>query len=47
MGEVTYKNEEGNIIGKVNLASEEDVEKYGFGTMSKKIYTNWVSLLRV
>lgn len=47
VGEVTYKNEEGNIIGKVNLASEEDVEKYGFGTMSKKIYTNWVSLLRV
>ena len=37
---------DGNEIGKVNLVTEEGVEKYGFKTVTQKVYTNWFTLLR-
>ena len=37
---------DGNEIGKVNLVIEESVEKYGFKTVTQKVYTNWFTLLR-
>ena len=37
---------DGNEIGKVNLVTEESVEKYGFKTVTQKVYTNWFTLLR-
>ena len=37
---------DGNEIGKVNLVTEGGVEKYGFKTITQKVYTNWFTLLR-
>ena len=37
---------DGNEIGKVNLVTEESVEKYGLKTVTQKVYTNWFTLLR-
>ena len=37
---------DGNEIGKINLVTEEGVEKYGFKTVTQKVYTNWFTLLR-
>ncbi len=45
IGEVTFSNN-GETIGTVDLISNEDIEKYGIFTMSKKVYTNWFTLLR-
>lgn len=45
VGEVTFKSE-GNIIGKTDLIVNEEIDKYGFGKMAQKVYTNWFSMLR-
>ncbi len=45
VGGVTFKSN-GEVIGTVTLVSDRDVEKYGLGTMTGKVYTNWFSLLR-
>lgn len=37
---------DGNEIGKINLVTEEGAEKYGFKTVTQKVYTNWFTLLR-
>ncbi len=36
----------GKIIGTGDLVSDNDIEKYNVGTMIKKIYKSWFSLLR-
>lgn len=45
VGEVTFKSE-GNVIGKTELIANEEIDKYGFGGMALKVYTNWFSMLR-
>ena len=45
IGEVNYTIN-GEEIGKVNLISNESVDKYGLNTMILNIYTKWFSILR-
>ena len=46
IGEVTYNTKNGEEIGKVNLVSTEDIDKYGFGSITMDLYKKWFSLLR-
>lgn len=45
LGEVKFTSN-GELLGKVDLVANEDIEKYGLATMSKKVFTNWFTLLR-
>ena len=45
VGELTF-NLDGNEIAKVDLIANEDVPKYSFFTMTKKVFENWFTLLR-
>ena len=45
LGEVQFKSN-GTLLGKVDLVANEEIEKYGLGTMCKKIFTSWFSMLR-
>lgn len=46
IGEVNFKDENNNIIGKVDLVSDQDVEKYGFLSMLQNLFKKWFTLLR-
>ena len=46
LGEVQFKSN-GELLGVVDLVANEEIEKYGFGTMCKKIFTSWYTLLRI
>ena len=46
IGEVNFKDENNNIIGEVDLVSDQDVEKYGFTSMTENLLKKWFSLLR-
>ena len=46
IGEVTFTSD-GKILATVDLIANEDIEKYGIGTMTRKIFTDWFSMLRV
>ncbi len=45
LGEVKFTCN-GEVIGMVNLVANENIEKYGLGTMSTRVFTNWFTLLR-
>ena len=45
IGELTFTLED-KIIAKVDLVSNKDIDKYSFGTMTKKVFKNWFTLLR-
>ena len=45
IGEIIYTSN-GEKIGSVNLVSNEDIEKYGFGTITNYLYKKWFCLLR-
>lgn len=45
IGEIQYKSE-GNIIGKVDLLSNKQVDKINLLSMSSKIFNTWFTLLR-
>ncbi|MBR3325382.1 MAG: D-alanyl-D-alanine carboxypeptidase [Clostridia bacterium] len=46
VGEIIYKTKAGEEIGKVNLITTEEIDKYGFGTMTRDLYKKWFTLLR-
>ena len=45
IGELTFFSDD-KIITKVDLVSNKDVGKYSLGTMIKKVFESWFSLLR-
>ena len=45
VGELTFSLDD-KIIAKVDLISNKDVDKYSLGTMMKKIYESWFTILR-
>lgn len=45
IGELTFLLDD-KIIAKVDLISNKDVDKYSLGTMMKKIYESWFTILR-
>ena len=45
IGELTFLLDN-EIIDKVDLVSNKDVDKYSLGTMMKKIYESWFTILR-
>ncbi len=45
IGEVTFTSD-GNVLATVDLIANEDIDKYGIGTMTRKIFTDWFSMLR-
>ena len=45
VGELTFLLDN-EIIDKVDLVSNKDVDKYSLGTMMKKIYESWFTILR-
>ena len=45
IGELTFFSDD-KIIAKVDLVSNKDVGKYSLGTMIKKVFESWFSLLR-
>lgn len=46
IGEVTFTSN-GEKLATVDLVANENIDKFGFGTMTNKIFLNWFSLLRV
>ena len=45
VGELTFLLDN-EIIAKVDLVSNKDVDKYSLGTMMKKVYESWFTILR-
>ena len=45
VGELTFSLDD-KMIAKVDLISNKDVDKYSLGTMMKKIYESWFTILR-
>ena len=45
IGELTFSLDD-EIIAKVDLVSNKDVDKYSFGTMIKKVFESWFTILR-
>lgn len=45
VGELTFLLDD-KMIAKVDLISNKDVDKYSLGTMMKKIYESWFTILR-
>ena len=46
IGEVNFKDENNNVIGTVDLVASQNVEKYGFTSMSENLFKKWFSVLR-
>ena len=45
VGELTFSLDD-EIIAKVDLVSNKDVDKYSLGTMIKKVFESWFTILR-
>lgn len=45
VGELTFSLDD-KIIAKVDLVSNKDVDKYSLGTMIKKVFESWFTILR-
>lgn len=46
IGELYFTNNNNEVVGKVDLVSNSDVDKYNFKSMSSKVYFNWFTLFR-
>lgn len=45
VGELTFSLDD-KVIARVDLVSAKDVDKYSLGTMMKKVYKSWFTILR-
>ena len=46
IGELYFTNNNNEVVGKVDLVSNSDVNKYNFKSMSSKVYFCWFTLFR-